>query len=122
MANIRECAAIVHVVRCFDDENIVHVDGSIDPIRDMDIINTELMIADYEQCEKAVENQHRKIKTNDKTEIQKYDTLKKALTHLAENKPLRQCMLSDEEQALIKEYNFLTQKKSWWCATYQSLT
>ena len=54
LANIREASAIVHVLRCFDDSDIVHVDGSVDPVRDMGIINTELLLADVEQCEKAL--------------------------------------------------------------------
>ena len=57
LANIREASAIVHVVRCFDNDDIVHVDGSVDPVRDINIINTELILSDVEQCEKAIESQ-----------------------------------------------------------------
>ena len=60
LANIREASAIVHVVRCFENDDIVHVDGSVNPVRDIGVINTELILADIEQCEKAIETSARK--------------------------------------------------------------
>jgi len=111
LANIREASAIVHVVRCFDDNDIVHVDGSVDPLRDINIINTELILSDVEQCEKAIESQKKKTRTNDKAEVLKLEVLTKCLDQLSNETPLRSIDLTDAERDSIKEYQFLTNKK-----------
>ncbi len=111
LANIREASAIVHVVRCFENTDIVHVEGSVDPVRDISVINTELILSDYEQCEKALDNQKKKTRTNDKEEVFKKEIIEKCLAALAEEKPLRSIGLTDAESLAIKEYNFLTLKK-----------
>ena len=111
LANIREVAAIVHVVRCFEDDDIVHVDGSVDPARDIAVINTELIFSDVEQCEKAIENQRKRTRTNDKDEVFKFDTLKKCLAELEKEVPIRAIDLSAQEKEALKEYQFLTSKK-----------
>ncbi len=111
LANIREASAIVHVVRCFENADIVHVEGSVDPVRDIQVINTELLLSDYEQCEKARDNQRKKTRTNDKDEVFKQEVIQKCLAALGEEKPLRSIGLSEQESQAIKEYNFLTLKK-----------
>jgi len=111
LANIREVSAIIHVVRCFENDDIVHVDGSVDPVRDIGVINTELILADMEQCEKAIETQRKRTRTNDKAEVFKFDTLKACLAALQEETPIRAMDLSEPEQAVIREYHFLTNKK-----------
>jgi len=111
LANIREASAIVHVVRCFENDDIVHVDGSVDPIRDIGVINTELILADIEQCEKAIENQRKKTRTNDKAEVFKFDVLKKCVEELGKEVPIRAIDLSEQERDVVKEYQFLTSKK-----------
>ena len=111
LANIREASAIVHVVRCFDNDDIVHVDGSVDPVRDINIINTELILSDVEQCEKAIESQKKRTRTNDKAEVLKLEVLTKCLAQLSNETPIRSIELSDIEKDSIKEYQFLTNKK-----------
>lgn len=111
LANIREASAIVHVVRCFDNDDIVHVDGSVEPARDINIINTELILSDVEQCEKAIESQKKRCRTNDKAEVLKLDVLTKCLDQLSNETPIRSINLSDSEKDCIKEYQFLTNKK-----------
>ena len=110
LANIREVSAIVHVVRCFENDDIVHVDGSVNPVRDIDVIHTELVLSDVEQCEKAIDNQHKKTRHNDTLEVQRMGVLKQCLDALSQGKPLRG-LLSSADLELIKEYNFLTLKK-----------
>ena len=111
LANIREASAIVHVVRCFDNDDIVHVDGSVEPVRDISIINTELILADVEQCEKAIDSQKKRTRTNDKAEVLKLDVLSKCLESLSNEIPIRSIQFSDIEKECIKEYQFLTSKK-----------
>lgn len=110
LGNVRDCAALIHVVRCFDDDTVVHVDGSIDPERDIQVIHTELLMADFDQCQKALDNQKRKLKQNDKTELARYHTLEACLKAVSSETPIRSIGLSDSEQALIKGYHFLTNK------------
>ena len=101
----------MHVVRCFDNDDIVHVDGSVDPVRDIDIVNTELILADVEQCEKVIETQRKKTRTKDKVEGLKLEVLTKCLNELSNEMPIRSMVLSDIEWESIKEYQFLTSKK-----------
>ncbi len=111
LANIRETAAIAHVVRCFEDDNITHVEGSIDPISDIETINLELLYADLELAEKLVENQKKKIKSNNKDEVKKLAVYETILKALSENTPVRQLPLDEQERLLIKGIGFLTSKK-----------
>lgn len=110
LANIRETSAILQVVRCFDDENIIHVDGDINPIRDIEVIELELLIADLSTIEKRVSSQSKKIKSNDKTEVKKMNVYNKINEHLLANKPIRTLVFDEEEKELIKDLNFLTAK------------
>ncbi|MBI2383552.1 MAG: redox-regulated ATPase YchF [Gammaproteobacteria bacterium] len=103
LAHIRETDAIAHVVRCFDNDDIVHVAGKPDPIRDIETINTELALADLEGVSKAVERVHRQIKTGDKTAVAKHELLKRVQAQLDQAKPVRSLKLEAEELATLKE-------------------
>lgn len=116
LAHIREVDAIAQVVRCFDDGNITHVEGSIDPLRDIEIINTELCLADLESIERRLERLPRLIKTGDKKAAQEKDVLEKINAQLSEAIPVRRMDLTDEEKALLKELNLLTLKPSLYIA------
>ncbi|MBR6752956.1 MAG: redox-regulated ATPase YchF [Clostridia bacterium] len=110
LSHIRECEAIVHVVRCFEDENIIHVDGSIDPARDIETINLELIFADMETVAKREEKARKLIKTGDKKYVEEADLAKKVLTHLEQGKPARTCPLTDDEKETVKGWFLLTTK------------
>lgn len=116
LANIRETEAIAHVVRCFDDENVVHVDGRINPSNDIEIINTELALADLETVEKALQRYAKAAKGQDKQAIVMKGLLESILPHLNEAKPLRSFNLSDDELAQLKELNLLTVKPTMYIA------
>ena len=98
LANIREVDAIIHVVRLFENENITHVAGSIDPLRDIDIIQTELMLADLESVEKMLPKQESAAKSGDKAAKAKLEVLKKLQKCLAEGKPASSLNLDEEEK------------------------
>ncbi len=110
LSHIRECEAIVHVVRCFEDENIIHVDGSIDPARDIETINLELIFADMETVAKREEKARKLIKTGDKKYGEEADLAKKVLTHLEQGKPARTCPLTNDEKETVKGWFLLTTK------------
>lgn len=110
LANIREVDAIVHVVRCFDDPNIIHVDGSVDPIRDIETINLELIFADLETIEKIEQRLTRAAK-GDKSLQAELDLVQRLKSHLVSNKLIKSMDLSDEDLKMIKSYNLLTSKK-----------
>ncbi len=116
LANIRETDAIAHVVRCFDDENVVHVEGKIDPIADIEVINTELALADLETVEKALQRFTRAAKGQDKNAIAMKALCEKILPHLNEAKPLRSFDLSQDEQLLVRELTLLTVKPTMYIA------
>lgn len=109
LANIREVDAIVHVVRCFENDDIIHVDGSIDPLRDAEIINLELALADLDQIERRMERV-RKQARRDKDAQAELEVLEKIQPVLAEGKSARIVELEDEEELLIKSLGFLTRK------------
>ena len=111
LAHIRETDAIVEVVRCFDDPDIIHVEGNCDPIRDIEIINVELILADLEIVENRINKIQKKAETTkDKEALKELDALKKCQQSLLNNIPLRRIELDDEEKLLIKNYNFITLK------------
>lgn len=110
LANIREVDAIVHVVRCFENTNIVHVDGSIDPIRDIETINMELIFSDIEILERRIAKVAKGARM-DKTLAKEETFLKRIKTHLEEGKLAKSLVVEDEdEQAWMSEYNLLTAK------------
>ena len=111
LAHIRETDAIVEVVRCFDDGKIIHVEGGIDPIRDIETINLELSIADLDVINSRLERVAKKARTTkDKDDILETEVLQKCKKALEEERPLRQLDLTEEEKKVIKSYSFLTLK------------
>lgn len=110
LANIRETDAIVHVVRCFEDPDVIHVSGSIDPIRDIEIINLELSLADLQTAENSILRLEKQVKSN-KELLGTLETLKKVREHLNTNQPVRSLPLTDEEKSHLISYPFLTAKK-----------
>ena len=110
LSHIRECEAIVHVVRCFEDENIIHVDGSIDPARDIETINLELIFADMEIVARREEKARKLIKTGEKKYGEEADLAKKVLSHLEQGKPARTCPLTDDEKETVRGWFLLTTK------------
>ena len=109
LANIREVDAIAHVVRCFEDDDIIHVSGSIDPIRDIEIINLELALADLGQIEKRLDRAKKQARGNKELQIE-VDALEKLMPVLNDGRPARQVSLTEEEALAIKALGLLTQK------------
>lgn len=116
LANIRETDAIAHVVRCFEDQNIVHVAGKIDPLADIEIINTELALADLDSAEKALQRYLRAAKGKDKHALEMKALMEKIIPHLDTARPLRSMDLTPEENQLLKEINPLTLKPTMYIA------
>ena len=117
LANIRETDAIAHVVRCFDDENVIHVNNRIDPKGDIEVINTELALADLESCEKQLQKVIRTAKGGDKESIAMKALLEdKLLPHLNEALPVRALDLTENEKALAKQLFLLTSKPTMYIA------
>ncbi len=109
LSHIREVDSIVQVVRCFENENIVHVDGSIDPIRDIDTINLELCLADLETANKRLDKARKSLKADKKFQIE-VDLFEKICKILEEGKPIRSLELNEDEKDIIKDSFFLTAK------------
>ncbi len=109
LANIREVDAIVHVVRCFDDDDIIHVSGSVDPLRDIEVINLELALADLAQVEKRLERVRKQAKTSKDAQVE-LQALEKINTVLNEGKGARYVTLSEEESVTIQSLGLLTAK------------
>ena len=117
LANIRETDAIAHVVRCFEDDNVIHVANKIDPTSDIEIINTELALADLESCEKQLTKVTRTAKGGDKESIAMKQLLEdKLLPQLNEAQPIRALTLDDNEQALLSTLHLLTTKPTLYIA------
>ncbi len=110
LANIREVNAIAHVVRCFEDSNIVHVNGNIDPQRDIEIINLELIYADLATAEKREDAAGKKAKSGRPEDKLEYEIFKKIKDHLAAGKPIRSLEFSEAEKEIKKQLSFLTDK------------
>ena len=110
LANIREVDAIVHVVRCFEDDNVIHVDGSVDPLRDIETIDYELIFSDIEILERRIAKTKKK-KKNDKKAAKELEFLQKIKAHLEEGKPAKTMEIdADDETLWMNEYNLLTWK------------
>jgi len=117
LANIRETDAIAHVVRCFSDDNVIHVANKIDPTADIEIINTELALADLESCEKQLTKVVRTAKSGDKEAVAMKKLLEEQLLpQLNEAQPIRALTLDDNEQALLKTLHLLTTKPTLYIA------
>jgi GTP-binding protein YchF len=110
LANIREVDAVLQVVRCFEDENITHVDGSIDPLRDAETIETELMLADLESLEKRVTPLTKKARGNDKDAMQQLKLVERALELLQDGKPARTLDIDKDDEKVFKGLQLLTSK------------
>ena len=110
LANIRETDAIIHVIRCFDNENIVHVEGSVDPVRDKEIIDIELQLKDLETIEKKQEKLNRFSKTGNKDAIKESVILSKIANHLRGFNPVRSLTFSDDEKKFVASIQLITNK------------
>ena len=110
LAHIRETHAIAQVIRCFDDSNIVHVAGKVDPLADIDVINTELCLADQDTLERALQKVLKVSKSGDKNARLQQALLEKLIAHIDQGNPARSLQLDDEEKKLITELHLLTEK------------
>jgi len=109
LSHIREVEAIVHVVRCFEDSNVVHVDGSVSPLRDAETINLELIFSDIEMLERRLQKSQKAAKS-DKSVAEEVELIQRALAVLEEGKSVRTLNLSDEQREIIKSFNLLSSK------------
>ncbi len=110
LANIRETDAIIHVLRCFDDNNITHVEGTVDPVRDKEIIDIELQLKDLETVEKRMEKVKRKAQTGDKEGKKEYEILLKIKENIEKSISVRAIEFTDDERKYVKDYQLLTDK------------
>ena len=110
LANIRETHAIAHVVRCFENDDIVHVSGNVDPLRDIGIINTELVLADLESVQRALHKAGKQAKTGNKEDIARRDLLERMAAHLDAEQPARAFDYGNDEPLALKEFSLLTAK------------
>ena len=111
LSHIREVDAVVEVVRCFDDRNIIHVDGSIDPIRDIEVINVELILSDLEIVDNRISKIYKKATTSkNKDDLKELELLNRIKGSLEKNKAIRELEFNDDEIKLLKSFNFITMK------------
>ena len=116
LANIRSCDAIAHVVRCFDNDDVVHVAGRVDPLDDIEVINTELALADLNTVEKSLQRNAKAAKTGDKNAAKLQPILEKAFAVLSDGKPVRSLDLSADERFALKSFALLTLKPTMYVA------
>jgi len=116
LSNIREMNALAHVVRCFDDENITHVDGSIDPVRDAEIINLELIMSDLETVSKRLNKCEKLVKTNDKKNKIEHEILLRVKNDLDQGRLINLDSFNDEEKIIIKSFQLLSSKPTFYIA------
>ncbi|MGO0306281.1 redox-regulated ATPase YchF [Endozoicomonas acroporae] len=116
LANIRETDAIAHVVRCFANDNVIHVANKIDPRADIEIINMELVLADLESCEKQLQRVARSAKGGDKDSVVQKGLLEKIIPHLEAGNPVRSLDMSDDERKLVRLFHLLTIKPTMYIA------
>ena len=119
LANIREVDAITHVVRCFENDDIVHVSGRIDPLADIEIINTELALADLETAEKALQRAEKAAKAMDKEAIKARDIIRRVRDALNEGKPVRSLSFDETERPIVRDLQLLTYKPVLYVANVQ---
>lgn len=110
LANIREVDAILHVVRCFDDENVVHVDGSVDPVRDKAVIDNELILKDLETLEKRIDKLKKNAKGGEKAAVRAVEVAESLYAHLEDGNPARSFDVNEESEELLKDLMLLTAK------------
>jgi GTP-binding protein YchF len=116
LANIRETHAVIQVVRCFEDENIIHVEGSVDPIRDIETIQIELALADLASIEKRKDKAGRSAKSGDKEAKRELEIIDKILPVLEEGKPIRAAALTDDDREIVRKWFLLTSKPTIYAA------
>ncbi len=116
LSHIREVDAIVHVVRCFDTANITHVDGSVNPKRDIEVINLELILADLETVNKRLEKVEKAVKTGAKEATEEFEVLVNLKTLLEQEKPVRSYNATEKEKEIIKNFFLITSKPVIYCA------
>ncbi len=116
LANIRSCDAIAHVVRCFRNDDVVHVAGKVDPLSDIEVIDTELALADLSTVEKSLDRMRKQVKAGDKAAAQIAPLLERAREALDAGHSLRALGFTDEEKALLKSFSFLTLKPTMYVA------
>ena len=119
LANIRETHAVAQVVRCFDDDNIVHVAGKVDPISDIEVINTELCLADEETVSKALQKASKMTRSGDKSARQDQDRLEAIMAHLDQGLPVRSMNLSEDDKEAIRDLHLLTEKPTLYIANVE---
>jgi hypothetical protein len=119
LGNIRETDAVVHVVRCFDDDNVIHVAGKVDPINDIEVINTELALADMSSVERALQKAAKASKSGNKDELARKEVLERVLEHLNAGEAVRTLGLTEDEAKLIKELCLITIKPTLYVANVQ---
>ena len=110
LADIRNCDALIHVLRCFDDDNLPHIEGSVDPVRDKEIVDFELQVKDLESVEKRTEKLKKQVKTGDKEARFALEVMEKVKTHLEDYQPLRTLSLTPDEKKVVGELFLLTMK------------
>lgn len=110
LSNIRECDAILHVLRCFDDDNIIHVDGNVNPVRDKEIIDTELQLKDLDSVEKKLQKSERAAKSGDKDAVKAVEVLKIYKAHLETGNSARSAQVSEKDKIHIADIFLLTDK------------
>jgi hypothetical protein len=110
LANIRETDAIIHVLRCFDDGNIIHVDGSVDPIRDKEVIDLELQLKDLESIEKKIQSLVRNLKSGDKEVLKENDLADRIKSHLEKGLSVRSLEMDENEKEIVKRFHLITSK------------
>lgn len=110
LGNIRECNAIIHVLRCFENENVTHVDGHVDPIRDKETIDIELQLKDLEAVEKKLEKYSKMMRTGDKDAKRGVEVLQQFVDHLSAGKSARSCSVEEEDLRFVADLQLLTMK------------
>ena len=110
LGNIRECDAIIHVVRCFEDGNVVHVDGSVNPVRDKEVIDMELQLKDLDTLEKRIDKVKKQARVGDKDAKKVFDILEKYRVHLEEGKSARSADVDEKEREIVSDLFLLTDK------------
>ncbi len=110
LGNIRECDAIIHVLRCFDDGNVVHVDGSVDPVRDKEVIDMELQLKDLETLSKRIEKVRKQAQVGDKESKKHFDIFEKFRIHLEQGQSARSAPVDDKEREIVHDLFLLTDK------------
>lgn len=110
LSNIRECQAIIHVLRCFEDENIVHVEGGVDPVRDKEIIDLELQLKDLESLEKKLDRTKKMTKGGNKVAMKEVEIVERFIKHVEQGKSVRSLETSPEEREVVSDLGLLTDK------------